>query len=216
MRDGCVRAAAGTRRGENRVNWGASFPTKPPNSGDRTISLRSVRACALLLIALLLGVVPCATLRADPATPVDPHFFDYDARAPFTATVTPLRTKAGGVRVLTVTYPSPVVTPFPANNTVTGYLFLPPGPGPHPAMIVLHEWLPVNLNNEFAMCRGMAKAGVAAFLIVQPFSLEPAPAAVAARRRTAVGQRAADGRQPAPGDPGLPARAGLAVVAPGH
>ncbi len=56
-----------------------------------------------------------------------------------------------------------------------GFLFLPPGPGPFPAMVVLHEWIPVTLVNEDRMCEAMAHAGVAAFLMEEPFSLERRP-----------------------------------------
>ena len=69
-----------------------------------------------------------------------------------------------------VTFPSPVVTPYPVNNVVTGFLFLPSTPGPHPVMLVEHEWLPNTLDNESRVCAGLARAGIAAFLIVQPYS----------------------------------------------
>ena len=108
------------------------------------------------------------------SVPVDSRFFDYDSRAPLAATVTPLPDK-DGLRVSRVTYPSPVVTPFPVNNRVVAYFFQPPGPGPHPAMVVLHEWLPNNLNDEFVMCEGMAHAGFAALLVEEPYSMDRRP-----------------------------------------
>ncbi len=80
-----------------------------------------------------------------------------------------------GVPRLRVTYPSPVVTPFPVNNLVTAYLFLPNGPGPHPAVIVLHEWLPVNLVDEFNVGAALAKGGIAALVMVEPYSLNRRP-----------------------------------------
>ncbi|MBV9850968.1 MAG: prolyl oligopeptidase family serine peptidase [Armatimonadetes bacterium] len=136
---------------------------------------RPARLAAALLLFLLVPLPVRAGSAADSASvPVDPAFFDYDARAPLAATETPLSVK-DGIRVLRVTYPSPVVTPFAANNTVVAFLFLPPGPGPHPAMIVLHEWLPNNLADEDNMCQAMAQAGVAALLVEQPYSLERRP-----------------------------------------
>lgn len=105
---------------------------------------------------------------------VDPHFYDYDARAPFAVTQAvdaEARAAVGGdIRVLRITYPSPVVTPYPQNNVVTAFLFRPNSPGPHPAMLVEHEWLPVELTNEFVLCATLARAGVAALLVVQPYS----------------------------------------------
>ena len=76
----------------------------------------------------------------------------------------------GDIQVTRVTYPSPVVTPYPVNNSVTAFLFQPKTPGPHPVMLVEHEWLPVTLTNEFILCATLARAGVAAFLVVQPYS----------------------------------------------
>lgn len=125
--------------------------------------------CALLCALLCLMLRP-ATAQTQP----DPHFYDYDAQAPFTATDTAYKT-IEGVPVRLITYPSPVVTKFPADNTVTAYYFMPSGPGPHPAMIVLHEWLPVNLKNEFVVAAQLAKAQIAALVIVQPFSLNRRP-----------------------------------------
>ena len=137
----------------------------------------SHRAWLAFAVGLLLFVP--APARAGSAAdsrsvPVDPTFFDYDATAPLAATEAPL-SEADGVAVSRVTFPSPVVTPFAANNTVVAFLFLPPGPGPHPSMVVLHEWLPNNLNDENSMCQAMARAGVAALLVEQPYSLERRP-----------------------------------------
>lgn len=106
--------------------------------------------------------------------PVAPHFFDDQAQAPLDAVVTPL-SNSDGLRVLRVTFPSPVTTPFVANNTVVGFLYLPSGTGPFPAMIVLPEWLPRNLSHEEVMCEAMAHAGVAAFVMEEPYSLERRP-----------------------------------------
>lgn len=115
-----------------------------------------------------------AAQAAPQPAPVDPHFYDYDASAPFTVTQTPdkeaMAETGGDIQVTRVSYPSPVVTPYPVNNVVTAFLFRPNTPGPHPVMLVEHEWLPVTLTNEFILCATLARAGVAAFLVVQPYS----------------------------------------------
>ena len=81
------------------------------------------------------------------------------------------KAEAGGdIEVTRVSYLSPVVTPYPQNCTVTAFLFLPKTPGPYPAMLVEHEWLPVTLTNEFVLCATLARSGIAAFLVVQPYS----------------------------------------------
>jgi hypothetical protein len=48
-----------------------------------------------------------------------------------------------------VTFPSPVVTPQPNNNTVHCEYFQPLAPGRHPGVIVLHI-----LGGDFRICRG--------------------------------------------------------------
>ena len=119
-----------------------------------------------------------AASAAPKAVAVDPHYYDYDARAPFAVTQEPFATPyaAGtGFHAVRVTFPSPVVTPYAVNNTVTGFLFLPDAPGPHPVILVEHEWLPTTLATEFEQSASLAKAGIAAFLIIQPYSYNRRP-----------------------------------------
>lgn len=126
----------------------------------------------------LLSVLAASSPAVPPRVSVDPHFYDYDSHAPFTATQEPFSTPYAtgtGFHALRVTFPSPVVTPYPVNNTVTGFLFLPDTPGPHPVVLVEHEWLPTTLQTEFHMSASLAKAGIAAFLIIQPYSYNRRP-----------------------------------------
>ena len=130
----------------------------------------------LLLTGLL--CLAGAALAAPQRVAVDPHFYDYDARAPFEVTLEPFSTlyaTGTGFHALRVTFPSPVTTPYAVNNTVTGFLFLPDMPGPHPVMLVEHEWLPTTLATEFEQSASLAKAGIAAFLIIQPYSYNRRP-----------------------------------------
>ena len=120
----------------------------------------------LLLIALLL---PISAYAGPPPAVVDPTFYDYDSKSPFPVTQE-LFTTVDTIKVYKITFPSPVVTPYPLNNTVTGFLFLPNVPGRNPVMLVEHEWLPNTLNTEFQVSESLAHAGIAAFLIVQPYS----------------------------------------------
>ena len=90
--------------------------------------------------------------------------------APFAHAQVPAPPELGaGEPPVLITYPSPVVTPYAANNTVAAFLFLPPGPGPHPAMVVLHEWN--GRSGAQRLCRIIARAGVAALLVTEPYSL---------------------------------------------
>jgi len=150
----------------------ASAPHIPinPSVGFQSHAFQSHAFLLVLLFAAVFG----RGVSAAPPAPINPHFYDYDARAPFIVTQTPdkeAQAEVGGdIQVTRVTYPSPVVTPYPVNNVVTGFLFQPNTPGPHPVMLVEHEWLPVTLTNEFVLCATLARAGVAAFLVVQPYS----------------------------------------------
>jgi dienelactone hydrolase len=70
--------------------------------------------------------------------------------------------------LLEVTFPSPVVTPHPNNNTVHCEYFQPTTPGKHPGVIVLHI-----LGGDFALsrlfCRTLAHHGVAALFLKMPY-----------------------------------------------
>ena len=80
-----------------------------------------------------------------------------------------------GVQITRLTYPSPVVSPYAVNNTVTAYFFQPPGPGPHPAMVVLHEWNAGSTKGAFLLAQAITKANVAALVVVEPYSLNRKP-----------------------------------------
>lgn len=72
------------------------------------------------------------------------------------------------MRVWRVTFPSPVVTPHPANNTVHCEYFCPTTPGAKPGVIVLHI-----LGGDFDLarlfCRALATRGVAALFLKMPY-----------------------------------------------
>jgi dienelactone hydrolase len=69
-----------------------------------------------------------------------------------------------GVRVYDLTFPSPVKTDIPENDTVHAELFLPPGEGPFPAAVVLDI-----LQGNAVVARGeamwMAQNGVAGLVV---------------------------------------------------
>lgn len=96
---------------------------------------------------------------------VPPHFrlkpHRFEAEAEFLRESTTLRTHA-------VTFPSPVETALPENNTVHGEYFQPPGPGPFPGVVVLHI-----LGGEFPLSQtvasSLARAKVAALFIKMPY-----------------------------------------------
>ena len=106
---------------------------------------------------------------------VNPAYYSYDSSKPIDAVETPYGIDDTGVKITKVTYSSPVTSPWAVNNTVTAYLFMPTGPGPHPAMVVLHEWRPDSPKGGFILCRAIAHAGVAALFVTEPFSLTRKP-----------------------------------------
>lgn len=88
-----------------------------------------------------------------------PHRFDADAE---------LRRESTAWRTITVTFPSPVETAVPENNTVHGEYFQPAGEGPFPGVVVLHI-----LGGEFPLSQtvasSLARAKVAALFIKMPY-----------------------------------------------
>jgi dienelactone hydrolase len=88
------------------------------------------------------------------------HDFDWQAQR--------MRTVTDHLEVWNVTFPSPVVTPHAANNTVHCEYFQPRCPGKRPAVIVLHI-----LGGDFPLsrlfCNSLAQHGVAALFVKMPY-----------------------------------------------
>lgn len=126
-------------------------------------------AAFVLLCGSLLPSRPASAVA--PPIAAAPDYFDYDSAAEFTAKETSMGT-VNGISVTRVEYPSPIVTPYAENNTVTAYLFMPPSPGKHPAMVALHEWNPSSTDGGFSLCEAIASADVAALLVIEPYSLD--------------------------------------------
>jgi fermentation-respiration switch protein FrsA (DUF1100 family) len=141
----------------------------------RQAAIVALVGCALFGTGRTTAQSPTAGKAPISAIPkVDPGYYDYDASIPVAATSSPFPIQ-NGVPVLRITYPSPITTPYPVNNIVTAYLFLPPGPGPHPAMVVLHEWNAGSTAAGFALCDAIVRAGVAALMVEEPYSLNRRP-----------------------------------------
>ena len=88
------------------------------------------------------------------------HSFRYEQR--------PLPTLGKVMTVSAVTFPSPVVTPHPNNNTVHCEYFCPTAGGAKPGVIVLHI-----AGGDFDLarlfCRALATRGVAALFLKMPY-----------------------------------------------
>jgi acetyl esterase/lipase len=129
------------------------------------------RLAALLSLTLLLAAVPQQSYAQ---TAVDPGFYNYDSQSPVDATVTPERATST-YKVSLVTYPSPVATPYPANDLVKAYYYQPLSPGKHPAILVFHEWLPKNLKLDELLCERLAAVDIASLLVEEPYSVDRRP-----------------------------------------
>ena len=91
---------------------------------------------------------------------LESHAFDYEQ--------SPLPTLSTVMSVSAVTFPSPVVTPHPNNNTVHCEYFCPTAPGKKPGVIVLHI-----LGGDFDLARLFARAlagrGINALFLKMPY-----------------------------------------------
>jgi len=107
-----------------------------------------------------------AVFTPSPAESEVPALFRLEA-ARYRYELAPLR-RADGYRVAALTFPSPITTPDPPNNTVHAEYFRPDGDGPFPAAVVLHI-----LGADFVLSRymaaRMADRGVAALFVQLPY-----------------------------------------------
>jgi cephalosporin-C deacetylase-like acetyl esterase len=142
-----------------------------------------MRRLPLLTLALLLSAIaessqpPChageGVRRGEIAFEVTPaerdvpkrfrlenHRFPFEQR--------PLETSSQKIRIFEVTFPSPVVTPHPSNNTVHCEYLRPAAEGKHPGVIVLHI-----LGGDFELSRLFARTlahhGVCALFVKMPY-----------------------------------------------
>ncbi|MGO8671377.1 MAG: dienelactone hydrolase family protein [Capsulimonadaceae bacterium] len=103
------------------------------------------------------------------------HIFDRESSPLPPVTYEPMPNSPIRRPVLMLRYPSPAPSRFPVNNTVIAFLILPDGPGPHPAVIVLHEWAASNLSGIMRLCEKLADSGTAALVMVEPYTLQRTP-----------------------------------------
>jgi hypothetical protein len=98
---------------------------------------------------------------------------DYSAGA-FRANVVAEESDAAQRR-FTVTFPSAVKSPFPANDVVWAHLSLPPGPGPHPCIVVLPVMAAPNIWIETRFINRFRKDGFAVLWLEMPYQFHRKP-----------------------------------------
>ncbi|MCA9015347.1 MAG: alpha/beta hydrolase family protein [Planctomycetaceae bacterium] len=109
------------------------------------------------------GQVQFETIEGEENVParfhLEPHTFPFSCQ---------FKRMSGPVRVYDVTFPSPVKTEVPENNTVHGHYYQPEGPGPFPACVCLHI-----LGGGFELsemsANSLARQGIAALTIKMPY-----------------------------------------------
>ncbi len=75
-----------------------------------------------------------------------------------------------------VSLPSPLTTPWDANNVVPVRVFVPePRNGPVPVVVVLHYWGATDLRPERALATELNRRGMAAAVVTLPYHLERTP-----------------------------------------
>ena len=103
---------------------------------------------------------PCEDQSVPEPFRLPPQSFPFDEQ--------PQPSPSNDVAVSFVTFPSPVVTPEPNNNTDHCEYFRPAKPGKYPAVIVLHI-----LGGDFPLARmfaaNFAKHNVAALFVQMPY-----------------------------------------------
>jgi dienelactone hydrolase len=80
----------------------------------------------------------------------------------------PLGAATEKLSMWTVTFPSPVKTPYERNNTVHCEYYLPKSQSPAPAVVVLHI-LGGDFNLSRLFCASLAEKGVAALFLKMPY-----------------------------------------------
>jgi cephalosporin-C deacetylase-like acetyl esterase len=80
----------------------------------------------------------------------------------------PVPSVSTAMEISEITFPSPVETPHPNNNTVHCEYFRPLADGQRPAVVVLHI-LGGDFNLSRLFCRHLAQHGVAALFIKMPY-----------------------------------------------
>lgn len=167
------------------------------NRGLRPLLAAVLVAVALPEVALAARQVRRGEVRFEPAAGEDslPEFFRLKEHT-FAFQQEPIPTVSRAMEISAVTFPSPVETPHPANNTVHCEYFRPLVEGKRPAVVVLHI-----LGGDFDLsrlfCRRLAHEGVAALFVKLPYYGPRRQPGVAARmvsqdpRETVAGMKQA-------------------------
>lgn len=118
-----------------------------------------MRAASLLLVTVL---VTCAPIAAQTPTPDASKVFAYDATKPLNLAIGKSETPATGITVSEISYDSP------KGGRVPGYLVIPSGKGPFPAIVYMH-WGQGNKGEFLSEAVAMGKRGAVGIMIDAPY-----------------------------------------------
>jgi hypothetical protein len=128
-----------------------------------------------MLAALLLAFAAPSAFALKDAPSLRPGAGPLDYKpVPFEASVSTESENEYG-RTLTVTFPSPVTSPFKRNDTVWGHLVLPRSPGPHAAILVLPVMAAPNVWIETQFIKRFQKDGFAVLWLEMPYQFHRRP-----------------------------------------
>lgn len=135
-------------------------------------------ALLTLLWAGIGGLFPPAGIRAAEGTAPACEYPLDTIPAPSVVRVGEFR-QMKGYRIAPYQFSSPLPSGIPVNDMVQGFLYLPGGPGPHPAAVVLHNLLALgDARFERGLAESLARAGYVTVFMDLPFHLRRSPTGV--------------------------------------
>lgn len=175
------RLSANSAALERRERSGAAPPRGPQRRLRPSVRLAHAAAGLALALSAMLGCLAPALAWGEEvllaAGIVEPRALPQDAQVPPRFQLSPrpfawqarrMQTVTPTLEVWNVTFPSPVVTEVPANNTVHAEYYRSRGEGRRPAVIVLHI-----LGGDFPLsrlfCNCLAQHGVHALFVKMPY-----------------------------------------------
>jgi dienelactone hydrolase len=118
-----------------------------------------MRAASLLLATMF---VTCAPMAAQTPTPDASKVFAYDSTKPLNLAIGKSETPVSGITVSEISYDSP------KGGRVPGYLVIPSGKGPFPAIVYMH-WGQGNRSQFLSEAVTMAQRGAVGIMIDAPY-----------------------------------------------
>jgi len=147
-------------------------------------TLRAARRGALLLVLLVLPF-SSALAGEEPCWRQLIPFYDYP-QVRVEAEIE-LIAETDRFREFSVAFPSAFVSPYPENNTVSCWYWLPKSSEPVPAVVLLHSWGAKKASMPKALGRDLADHGIAALAVTLPYHMRRTPPGYASGKLMVTG-----------------------------